>query len=179
MKYHVRIYGDPVLREKSVPVDGIDDELRQLAEDMLVTMRENNGAGLAAQQIGRTERICIIDISYEMLDVGEGCDEVEMPMVLVNPEIVDRKGEQDGQEGCLSFPDVFIKVARSAEVSVKYKNLEGKDVVVRVSGLAARAVQHELDHLDGILLVDHMTPVQKVAVAGKLKRMKRKALKTD
>ncbi|OVE75156.1 peptide deformylase [bacterium E08(2017)] len=179
MQYHVRIYGDPILREKSVPVAEIDEEIVQLAEDMVVTMRDNNGAGLAAQQIGRTERICIIDITDEVTEDDDVDEHLEMPLVLINPEIVEREGEQIGQEGCLSFPEVFINVARSEKVTVVFKNLEGEDQRITVRGLVARAVQHELDHLDGVLLVDHMTPVQKVSVAGKLKRMKKKALRQD
>lgn len=177
MKYHIRIYGDPVLREKSVLVAEVDDQIRQLAEDMLVTMRDHNGAGLAAQQIGRTESICIIDISRDMDNEDSGCDKIEMPLILINPKIVDKTGKQEGQEGCLSFPDMFINVVRSAEITVQYKDPSGGDREICVRGIVARAVQHERDHLDGILLVDHMTPVQKVAVAGKLKRMKKKALK--
>lgn len=178
MKYHVRIYGDPVLREKSLPVDHVRDDLKQLAMDMIVTMRENNGAGLAAQQIGRTESVCVIDVDNKENDyAGDDSAETmpEMPIVLFNPEIVETAGDQDGQEGCLSFPEVYINVNRAATVTVEYMDLESRKCTLHAGGLLARAIQHEVDHLNGVLLVDHMTPVQKVAVSGKLKRMKKKS----
>ncbi len=177
MKYDIRIYGDPVLRVKSVPVGKIDEDIQQLAEDMIVTLRDNNGAGLAAQQIGRTEGICIIDISRDMTGDDSEYDGIEMPIIMLNPKIVDKAGAQEGQEGCLSFPDVYVNVERAAEITVQYMDMSGSDRELKVRGIVARAVQHEADHLRGILLVDHMSPVQKVAVAGKLKRMKKKALK--
>ena len=177
MTYDIRIFGDPILREKSVPIKEIDDGLLQLADDMISTMHANNGAGLAAQQIGRTERICIVNIDDDMRDSEElGNEGLEMPMILLNPEISDGHGEQVGPEGCLSFPDIFVKVARFEEVTLKYMDVSGDNQEVRVHAWVARAVQHEVDHLNGVLLVDHMSPVQKVAVAGKLKRMKKQAL---
>jgi peptide deformylase len=177
MKYDIRIYGDPILRAKSVSIGKIDKDIQQLTEDMIVTMRDNNGAGLAAQQIGRTENLCIIDIDRDMADDDSGSDKIEMPIIMLNPQISDKEGEQVGQEGCLSFPDVYVNVARAAEITVQYMDMTGSDQEIKVRGIVARAVQHEVDHLRGILLVDHMSPVQKVAVAGKLKRMKKKALK--
>lgn len=177
MKYEIRIFGDPILREKSVPVKEVSDDLLQLAEDMIATMHANSGAGLAAQQIGRTERICIVNIDDDLRDEGDlDVEGLEMPLILINPEIMEMSGKQTGQEGCLSFPEIFVKVARSDEVTLRYLDVSGENREIKVGGFLARAVQHEVDHLNGVLLVDHMSPVQKVAIAGKLKRMKKQAL---
>jgi len=160
-------YGSPVLREKATPVVIVDDNIRALVSDMLASMYAENGVGLAAEQIGRTEAICVIDVPRE-----QACG-VEMPLVLINPQIIESEGEQIGQEGCLSFPDVYINVRRAQRVKATYLDTDGREQAVEATDLLSRAIQHELDHLNGVLLVDHMSPVQKVANAGKLKRMKR------
>jgi len=167
--YNIVKFGNRALREKSKVIDVVDDDIRKLAADMLATMREADGIGLAAEQIGRDEAICIIDVPKE-----HACD-VEMPLVLINLEILETDGELHDQEGCLSFPDIYIKVHRAKHVTAAYTDLDGKRQTVKATGLLGRAIQHELDHLNGILLVDHMSAVQKVANAGKLKRMKRAA----
>jgi peptide deformylase len=144
---------------------------------MLETMREHNGVGLAAEQIGRTEALCVIDVSG-----GERSGEaaarvaqcgVPMPLIMVNPQIVARHGEQTDREGCLSFPEVFATITRSAEVTVVFTDLDNGQQMVTAHDLLARAIQHEIDHLDGVLLVDRMSPVQKVALSGQLKRLKK------
>lgn len=168
-------YGNPILRKKAVEVTEITGEVRELAMDMIETMHEARGVGLAAEQVGRTERMFVIDIPPDS-DVGDDGQrenpEVEMPMVLINPEITDHSEDvQIGPEGCLSFPDIFANVERWYEVDAKYTNLEGHQVQVHAKGLLARAIQHELDHLNGILLVDRMSHVKKVALGGKLKRL--------
>ena len=167
-----------MLREQSEPIKKVSAEVRDLAEDMIVTMHENNGAGLAAQQIGRTESICVIDVrvreSDNDEDLSDAHGDVEMPLVLINPVITDRDGRQSGPEGCLSFPEIFVNISRAGEVTVEYMDLKNKKKTLCAHGLLARAIQHELDHLNGVLLVDQMSPVQKVAMAGKLKRLKKK-----
>ncbi len=160
-------YGSPVLREKAAPVAVVDEAVRKLASDMLASMYAENGVGLAAEQIGRTEAVCVIDVPAE-----QTCG-VRMPLVLINPQIMEAEGEQVGQEGCLSFPDVYINVRRAERVKATYLDTDGKAQAVEATGLLSRAIQHEIDHLNGVLLVDHMSPVQKVANAGKLKRLKR------
>jgi len=160
-------YGSPVLREKAVPVAVVGEAVRTLVSDMLASMYAENGVGLAAEQIGRTEAVCVIDVPAE-----QACG-VKMPLALINPQIVEAEGEQVGQEGCLSFPDVYVNVRRAERVKASYLDTDGHPQTVDATGLLSRAIQHELDHLNGILLVDHMSPVQKVANAGKLKRMKR------
>jgi len=174
MTYGILKYGSPELRRKSRKVEKVTAEIRRLAEDMLRTMRESNGLGLAAEQVGRAEAVCVIDVPENLQsDTGAPDPEVPMPLVLINPEITAFEGEQTGQEGCLSFPEIYINLKRARTVEVSYVDLAGKPASVRVSGLAARAVQHELDHLNAVLLVDRMSPVQKVALAGKLKRLKK------
>jgi len=179
MTYQVRRYGDPALRRKAVPVETVDDAVRQLAQDMLQAMYRENGIGLAAEQVGRREALCVIHVppseEGEEPAPASGGDAVPMPWVLVNPEITAMRGEQTGQEGCLSFPEIFIPIRRAEEITVSYTGLDSRRQTARVSGLLARAVQHEVDHLNAVLLVDRMSAVQKVAVAGKLKRLKRSA----
>jgi peptide deformylase len=159
-------YGAGVLREKASPVAEVNDDIRKLVKDMLASMYAAEGVGLAAEQIGRTEAVCVIDVPKE-----EACG-VKMPLALVNPVIRALSGEQCGEEGCLSFPGIHIQVKRAAHAVVDYVDLDGKPATVEGKGLLARALQHEIDHLNGVLLVDKMTAVQKVAHAGKLKRMK-------
>lgn len=178
MLYEIRTYGDDVLREDASPVAEVTDGIRQLAKDMLETMYVKSGAGLAAEQIGRNEAVCVIDVSFadrEREKEGQPPEnpDVPMPLVLINPEITASEGEQSGPEGCLSFPEIFVKVPRAAGVTVAFTDLNGDRQEVRARGLLARAIQHELDHLRGVLLVDRMSHVQKVAVFGKLKRLKK------
>lgn len=172
-------YGNETLREKSHPVEAVTKEIRSLVQDMLQTMYANNGAGLAAEQIGRTESVCVVDVSFADKNRRDEPPEnpgVSMPLVLINPEIVDQKGRLTAQEGCLSFPEVFVRIARAKTVTVRFVDLSGAQRELVVHGLLARAIQHELDHLQGVLLVDRMSHVQKVAVAGKLKRIRSEAL---
>jgi len=178
MSLPICTYGNPVLREKAVEVKEVNDSIRSLAEEMLATMHWERGLGLAAEQVGRTECMCVIDIPPES-DVGANDErdnpDVEMPLVLINPKIVEHTDEvQNGQEGCLSFPDIFAHVERWYEVDVEYTDLNGDCKTVHGKGLLARALQHELDHLDAVLLVDRMSHVKKVAVGGKLKRLIKK-----
>ncbi|MDD4870716.1 MAG: peptide deformylase [Kiritimatiellae bacterium] len=177
MKYEITIYGNPVLRKKAIPVEKIDDSIKQLAKDMLDAMYRSNGLGLAAEQVGRTEAICIVDLPVS-LDVDEVTKKrvnpgIKMPIIMCNPVITKMEGEQIGQEGCLSFPEIFVTIKRAATIGVKFMNMAGKNEILEVSGLLARTVQHEFDHLNGILLVNRMSTVQKLSVAGKLKKLKK------
>lgn len=175
VKMDLTYYGNPVLRAKARHVETVDEGLRALASNMLQTMYASDGIGLAAEQVGRTESMCVIDLGAVKPRPGrevEPPSPVPMPLVLVNPEIVKMEGEQVGPEGCLSFPDVYATVRRAETVRVVYTDLENRRQEVDASGLLARALQHEIDHLNGVLLVDRMSMAQKVAVAGKLKRIK-------
>lgn len=166
-------YGEKVLREKAETVAFVTDELRRLADDMLETMHKAKGVGIAAEQVGRRERMCVIDIP-------EGCDSEEdevfnapvaMPLRLFNPEIIAQEGSQRDKEGCLSFPGVGGSITRAAQVTCQYLDADNRPQVVTVRGFLARAIQHEVDHLNGVLYVDHMSAVERLAYAGKLKKL--------
>ncbi len=175
MSLPICTYGNPVLRQKAVEVKDVNDDIRVLAIEMFETMYKGKGVGLAAEQVGRTERMFIIDIPAEgdVSDDGERENpDVEMPLVFINPKITNHAEDvQVGPEGCLSFPEIFANVERWYEVDAEYADRDGVPQTLHAKGLLARAIQHELDHLDGILLVDRMSHVKKVALSGKLKRL--------
>jgi peptide deformylase len=173
-----------VLRTKGKQIDKIDDEIRALAADMLETMYEANGVGLAAQQIGQTLQLTVIDVSdaetrpSQMWLAGEEVDPKEhMPLILINPEVQIEEDQEIGTEGCLSFPEITAEISRSAKVRVTAKDLQGSPVEFEATGLLGRAVQHETDHLNGILFIDRMSSATKAALAGKLKRLAAEAKK--
>ncbi len=175
MSLPICTYGNPVLRQKAVEVMNVNEDIRALAKEMFETMYLEKGVGLAAEQVGRTERMFVIDIPAEG-DAGEDGERdnptVEMPLVFINPKITGHTDDvQVGPEGCLSFPEIFANVERWYEVDAEYIDLDGNPQTIHAKGLLARAIQHELDHLDGILLVDRMSHVKKVALGGKLKRL--------
>ena len=177
MNLILRKYGDPVLREKAKPVPAVDDRVRKLADDMIDTMHVEEGVGLAAQQVGETLALFVMDIPVRSDTDDEGHrlnPDVPMPLVLVNPEIAWASEETEVyEEGCLSFPDIRANVERPAEVEVRYLDRAGQPQRLRLRGLAARCCQHEMDHLDGVLLCDRMSAVKRVAVSGRLKRLRR------
>ena len=142
----ITVLGAPILRQETVPVgaDGFTDKLRQLSADMFETMRAANGIGLAAPQVGRTERICVVEVNDES-------------HTLVNPEIIEREGKIKWEEGCLSIPEVFGWVQRSEWVKVRALDLQGQPFEVEGSELMAVCLQHEIDHLDGKLFLDHLS----------------------
>ncbi len=144
---NIREDGDEILRKKCRTVEVVDEKIRQLVDDMLETMRKYNGVGLAAPQVGVLKRIVVIDI-----DDGNG------PFILINPEIIKEKGEQEVEEGCLSFPNKFAKIIRPAEVTVKALDKNGKEFKLKAKDLLAQAISHEVDHLNGILFIDKIIP---------------------
>ena len=176
----LRYYGDPVLRENGAPIEAVTDEIRALADDMIQTMRAEQGVGLAAQQIGRTGRICVVEVppEYDVDEEGHRLHpDLAMPLVLVNPRITNRSEDRDtAEEGCLSFPKIVAPITRSCSIELGYVDREGAAREVQLAGFVARVVQHEVDHLNGVLFVDHMTPVKRVALAGRLKRMRKETL---
>ncbi|MCI8387275.1 MAG: peptide deformylase [Clostridiales bacterium] len=136
--------GDPILRKKSRRIDVIDERIKQLADDMLETLHDANGAGLAAVQVGKLRRMVIVEV------------EDKKPYILINPEIIKREGRQNEAEGCLSIPGKWGITDRPMTVTVRATGLDGKEFTVTGTGLAARAFCHELDHLDGILYTDNV-----------------------
>ena len=173
MALKVYKYGEAVLRERAQPVAIVTDELRNLAEEMIDTMHKARGVGLAAQQVGRLEKMCVIDIP-------EGCEEPEdelfnapiaMPLKLFNPEIVAQEGSQHDKEGCLSFPGIGGSITRAQQVTCQYLDEENRPQIMMARGFLARALQHEIDHLNGILYVDHMSAVERLTYASKLKKL--------
>ena len=166
-------YGEKVLREKARPVAVVDDTLRKLADDMIETMHAARGVGLAAEQVGHLEKMCVIDIP-------EGCEDREdelfnapiaMPLKLFNPEIVAQEGSQCDKEGCLSVPRIGGTVTRAAQVTCQYLDEENRPQMITARGFLARALQHEIDHLNGVLYVDHLSAVERLSFASKLKKL--------
>ena len=146
-KLRLKYYPEQVLLQKAKKVTTFDSSVRKLANDMLETMYDENGVGLAAPQVGVSKRIMVIDVSGE--------DDPNEPIGFINPQIIEKEGSLVGLEGCLSFPGVFFEVRRANRITVKYQNLSGKDVKMQAEGdLLCRAIQHEIDHLDGELFIN-------------------------
>jgi peptide deformylase len=170
--------GDPVLREKCAPVTEITEEIVTLAENMVETMYHAHGVGLAAPQIGRALRLAVIDVSHDpdcvsFLTInGEEVDMMEhMPLVILNP-ILELDGPRAVEtEGCLSIRGVRAPVGRPSIVRVKFQQLDGSEIELETDGLLARAFQHEIDHLDGILFLDRLSPAAKMAIRKQLKSL--------
>jgi peptide deformylase len=172
------IYGDPVLRKKGKDIVKITDEIRAFAQDMIETMHEAHGVGLAAQQVGEAIQLTVIDVSdaenrpSRMWIGGAEVDPKEhMPLILINPQLELSRETEIGPEGCLSFPEITADISRAERVQVSALDLEGKPVSFEAEGLLSRAVQHETDHLNGILFIDRMSSASKVTLASKLKKL--------
>jgi peptide deformylase len=163
----IRIYPDPVLRVECSEVDAFDAELAELARDMVQTMYAAPGVGLAAPQVGVEKRLAVVDLS-----VGE---EKEALHILVNPRIVDRSGIDSDYEGCLSIPELSEKVVRPGSITVEAQDLEGVPFRLEAEEFLARAICHEIDHLDGVLFVDHLRGLKKDKARRHLRRLKREA----
>ena len=173
-------YGHPALRQKGAPVKQIDAKLQKLVEDMFETMEDANGVGLAAQQVGVPIQLALVDIAgvedrpSTMTIDGEDVDPEEyMPMVLINPVLELGPEKEEGTEGCLSFPQITAEIPRSTHVKTRATTLDGEEIEFEATGLLARAIQHEFDHLQGVLFIDRMNSATKTALAGKLKRLQK------
>lgn len=158
------ILPDPVLRLVSKPIERVDAPLRKLADDMLATMYDAPGIGLAAIQIGEPLRMLVIDLAKE--------DEEPSPHVFINPEVLE-SGDQRSvyEEGCLSIPDYYAEVERPASVRVKYLDRDGKEQEMLAEGLMATCLQHEIDHLNGVLFIDHISKLKRDMVVKKFKKL--------
>ncbi len=163
--FEVLVYGNPILRKKAQPVEKFDQSLKAFALEMIETMKESDGIGLAAPQVGRTIRMIVVDPS-----VGE-----QPPMVMINPEILWSSEEtEDYEEGCLSIPDVRISINRPSRITLRARDVDGNEFTIEnASGMLARVTQHEIDHLDGIMIVDRASVLQRQLIEGKLKKMAR------
>ena len=170
----ILIYPDPRLRKKSAEVETIDAAVRKTLDDMAETMYAAPGIGLAAPQIGVDQRLVVIDLGdREPSDVENGESLKSHLYKLVNPEILSRSGNREYEEGCLSIPDVREKVKRSAELIVAAQNEHGEELEIRAKGLLAICLQHEIDHLDGILFIDRLSRLRKELIRSKLERLKK------
>ena len=165
MSLRIVHYNDPVLRKKGEPVTVFDAALRKFAKEMIATMHEAGGIGLAAQQVGRAIQLCVVDLRESDADYGWELDgahppvELFMPMVVANPVITIEKGTPNEvvEEGCLSFPQIRGDVKRAIAITVKFHDEHGVPHVLRCDDLLARCIMHEADHLNGVLFIDHMT----------------------
>ncbi len=173
-------FGDPVLRAKGAMVGEVTPEIQQLAADMIETMRAAHGVGLAAQQIGQALQLAVVDVagvedrpSALYIDGDQVEIEEHMPMILLNPELRLSKEKEPGKEGCLSFPEITAEIVRSIGVHCKARLLDGREVEFEAIGLLARALQHEVDHLNGVLFIDRMNSAAKASLASRLKRLQR------
>lgn len=158
MIYRILHIGEEPLRATSEPVTVIDDDLRRLVEDMFETMYQANGCGLAAPQIGKNIRMAIVDIG-------------ENPLVLINPEVLSTCGKQEGDEGCLSLPGLRERVTRPASLRVEFTDLDGERYEVEAEGLMARAILHEIDHLDGVLFIDRISRARRKQIKHEIERL--------
>jgi len=157
------IYGDPVLREVTQPVEEIDREVKDLVSRMVDTLKKARGLGLAASQVGVPRRLFIVDLSA--VDINESL------RVFINPEIIETEGEIEMEEGCLSFPELYLKITRPERVKVRATDLEGNRFELSADGVAARAILHEYDHTLGKLFIDHLTPLSRTMIKGRLRKL--------
>lgn len=161
MKLTLRYEGDPVLRKKAAPVERITPRIRRLVEEMFKVMYAAKGIGLAAPQVGESIRVIVLDLQ------DKSCP----PCALINPEIIEREGTQESEEGCLSCPGLTARVQRAARVVVSYLDLDGVPRRMEGEKLLAAALQHEIDHLDGILFLDRLTPTERIKVERQRQRV--------
>ena len=172
-------YGHPVLRQRGKRIEKVTPDIGELAANMLETMRASSGVGLAAQQVGQPLLLMVLDIresdrpSTLQMDGVEADIAAHMPMVLLNPVLSEPLGKEIGYEGCLSFPSISADICRAESITVNAMNLDGKSLNFRCDGLLARVIQHENDHLHGVLFIDRMDSATKVGLGGPLKRLQK------
>lgn len=159
----IRIYGDQVLRQRAAEIPKLDDSVVKLISDMLETLKLENGLGLAANQVGVLKRVFVVNLSH----VKEG----EKPFAIINPMLVDKAGEIIGEEGCLSIPGIFEDVVRSKRVTFKGLAVDGREIEIKAEDLLARVMQHELDHLNGILFIDHLSKIKREQIDSQLNKI--------
>ncbi len=173
-------YGDPILRAKGKRIEKIDERIRELTQNMIETMHAANGVGLAAQQVGEALQLTVLDVSQvedrpsTMKVNAEDVDpKAAMPLVLINPELQLTGETELATEACLSFPEITGGIERAKSVIARARTLDGSEIEIEASGLLGRAIQHEVDHLNGILFIDRMNSATKAALSSRLKRMQK------
>ena len=165
MIYPIIKYPDPVLMKPAEDVTVFDKELKQLVADMFESMYEAQGIGLAAPQINIAKRLCIIDLSFKKNPAEK--------IVLINPEIIEKEGKQHEEEGCLSLPEIREKVNRAFQVKVRAQDVDGKWFEIEGTELLSRAFQHEIDHLNGVLFIDHLSRLKRDLVLRRIRKMQK------
>ena len=165
MIYPIVKFPDPILQQPAAPVTVFDAELRKLVDDMFTSMYDAQGIGLAAPQIGVSKRLTVIDLSFQKRPQDK--------IVLINPEVVEINGKQVEEEGCLSLPEIRDRVVRAAEVKVRAQDADGKPIEVEGTELLARAIQHEIDHLDGILFIFRLSRLKRDLQLRKIRKLQK------
>ena len=180
MRLSILQYGDPILRAKGKRIEQIDDRIRELVQNMIETMHMANGVGLAAQQVGEPIQLTVLDVSQvedrpTEMKLNRKVVDVKtlMPLVLVNPQLELGNETETGTEGCLSFPEITGEIDRAKSITVRAQNLQGEPIEIQTTGFLARAIQHEVDHLNGILFIDRMSSAAKTSLSSKLKRLQK------
>jgi peptide deformylase len=161
----IYVYGNDVLKKKAKAVKEISNETIQLIQDMFETMHSSNGIGLAANQVGVLEQVLVVDLS-EMEEYKD-----TKPMAVINPEIVDEEGEWEMEEGCLSLPELRDIITRSEKVTIKYHDANLREQKIEATGMLGRVLQHEIDHLNGVLITDHLSRAKRTLLRSKLKKI--------
>ena len=180
MKLPILQYGDPILRAKGKRIEKIDERIRELTQNMIETMHAANGVGLAAQQVGEALQLTVLDVSQVedrpstmKLNTEDVDPKTAMPLVLINPELKLTGETELATEACLSFPEITGGIERSKSIIARARTLDGSEIEIEASGLLGRAIQHEVDHLNGILFIDRMNSAAKAALSSRLKRMQK------
>jgi peptide deformylase len=159
----IRIYGDPVLRKKAKEITKVDENTKRLAFKMLGILKDAGGMGLAANQVGEELRIFVVDRSLFQME--------DSPLIVINPVIADSRGQQVEEEGCLSVPGTYAEVSRPSELTVKGVDLDEKEITIEAKGVLSRVLAHEIDHLNGVLFVDHLSSLKRKLLSKKLKKL--------
>jgi peptide deformylase len=159
----IRIYGDSVLRKRAKEITKVDEKIRKIAFEMLATLKDAGGIGLAANQVGEELRVFVVDRSIFQTE--------DSPLIVINPVLVDSLSEQTEEEGCLSIPGTYADVRRPSELIVKGIDLNEKEIIVEAKGLLSRVLAHEIDHLNGVLFIDHLSSIKRKLLSKKLKKL--------
>ncbi len=176
MTYEIRTWPDKILKEKMKEVDFFDEKLKEYVDVMFKRMYEEEGVGLAANQIGIPYQILVLDTGVKKYEAQEESEEEPIKMALINPKIVEKEGELESTEGCLSFPGVQITIPRAEKVKVVAKDIEGNDIQLDAEGFLAIVLQHEIDHLNGIPFINYLSPVKRRLVLEKYMKSRKKEL---